>query len=224
MEPARKDSGAFVDRRASKVKASTEKERVPGKTEFRGGLETKADSDRLAAGVPTDEMMSGVDAAMKRVAEQNETAKVGKAESGDRSAFYKQSGQWAAFPEAGERAVNLAIALNKLKEAQSRDAIQTVRTKGKSQFLAVGQIWVDKQYREGLKEIRVKYLSEGYFDIVAKVPGAKEVLSLGPQIVWKTPSGVALVIDVAGAEKLSDEEWKLLLTVPKPEPSEKKKP
>jgi len=55
------------------------------------------------------------------------------------------------------------------------------------------------------------------------VKGAKEVLSLGPQIVWITPSGVALVIDHSGAEKLNDEQWKLLLTLPKAQPVEKKK-
>jgi Ca-activated chloride channel homolog len=224
MEPGRTETSAAADSRGRRVKSLEERERVPAEDEAKAGVVGRPASRESSGGVPTNEWTYGVDAAMKRVAEQNEPAKVGKAEApADRAAWYKQSGQTSAFPEAGERAVNLAIALNKLKDAQNRDAVQTVRTKGKSHFLAVGQVWVDKEYREGMKVIRVKYLSEGYFDVVAKVPGAKEVLSLGPQIVWKTPSGVALVIDVAGAEKLSDEEWKLLLTVAKPEPTEKKK-
>jgi Ca-activated chloride channel family protein len=133
-----------------------------------------------------------------------------------------QSNQWLFNSEAGERAVNLAVALNELKAAQNAATIQAVRTKGKSKFLAVGRVWVDMAYGEGLKIVRVKYLSEAYFEVVAKVPGAKEVLSLGPQIIWKTPSGTALVIDdVDGKEKLSDAEWKLLLA---PRPAAERKP
>jgi Ca-activated chloride channel family protein len=175
-------------------------------------------------GVPLDQ--SGfVDEAMKRVAEQAE-AKGEKKDSlagGGRllgTTYGRQVDgkyqQWNVAPEAGRDAVNLAIALNKLKDAQNPDAVQNVRTKGKSSFLAVGPVWVDKEFRGNLKVVKVKYLSEAYFEVVEKVPGAKEVLSLGSQLVWKTQSGVALVIDNTGTEKLSDEEWNLLLELQKP--------
>jgi Ca-activated chloride channel homolog len=165
-----------------------------------------------------------VDEALKQLSERDEAGAADKRDSltdlssrgGAGRVYDRQNPQWSGVPEAGEKAVNLSIALNRLKEAQNPEAAQTVRAKGKTSFLAVGPVWVDKAYREGLKVVRVKYLSEAYFEIVDKVPGAKEVLSLGPQLVWKTQSGVALVIDTVGAEKLNAEEWKLLLEPQKP--------
>jgi hypothetical protein len=225
-DPTRSDTGVVAGglaRRAKKSSDAKDKAESPSDRSRGVTFGRQIDGERTTGiGVPAAQTAGeSVDFAMKRMAEQNEAGK--PAAAGDRASLYKQSGQWNAFPEAGEKAVNLAIALNKLKESQNRDTVQVVKSKGNSHFLAVGQVWVDKAYREGMKVVKVKYLSEGYFDAVAKIPGAKEVLSLGPQIVWKSPSGVVLVVDFSGAEKLSDEEWKSLLSKASPEPVEKKK-
>jgi hypothetical protein len=118
---------------------------------------------------------------------------------------------WFAQPEAGEDAVDLTIALKRLKESNAQVGAYPVRTKGKASFVQLSGVWIDRAYKDGLTSVKVKYLSDAYFRILEKIPAAKDVFSLGQQLVWVAPSGVVLVIDHTGAETLTDAEIAKLL-------------
>jgi Ca-activated chloride channel family protein len=58
-----------------------------------------------------------------------------------------------------------------------------------------------------MPNVTVKAMSPAYFRILEKQPKMKEVFRLGNHVVWVTPNGTALVIDLNdGVEKLSDAE------------------
>jgi Ca-activated chloride channel family protein len=73
--------------------------------------------------------------------------------------------------------------------------------------LDVGGVWIDDGYNPKMDIVAVKAMSDAYFKILELQPQMKEVFRLGNHLVWVTPSGTALVIDVKdGKDTLSTEE------------------
>ncbi|HVJ83719.1 MAG TPA: VWA domain-containing protein, partial [Planctomycetia bacterium] len=142
--------------------------------------------------------------------DKNELAGISPAKDegrlGDEPARRQLGGRIGNNPsqQAGQEAVDLAVALNRMKTVDNVIGAHPVRVKGKSTFVAIDGVWIDRSFSEKATRINVKYLSAAYFAILEKVPGAKDVLPLGSKIVWMAPSGAALVIDDSGSDTLAD--------------------
>ena len=73
--------------------------------------------------------------------------------------------------------------------------------------LEIGGVWIDEGFDAKLPTLTVKAQSDAYFRLLEKQPRLKEVFQLGNHLVWVTPNGTALVIDMSsGKDKLSDDE------------------
>jgi Ca-activated chloride channel family protein len=104
----------------------------------------------------------------------------------------------------GKLGVDLAIALDNLRNNSQLDAVKSCRAAGRT-CRQVGGGWVDEGFSSKMKTVTVKALSAAYFRLLEKHPTLQEVFRLGTRVVWVTPSGTALVIDPdSGKEKLSD--------------------
>ncbi len=112
--------------------------------------------------------------------------------------------------ESGEDAVRGAKAIQHLKEQKvDTSATAAVRRVNDKVFAMKEGRWLDQAYKPGLREVRVKYLSAGYFQLLGLVPALQPYLALGTQVsvVWK---GVLLVVAESGPETLSASDLKAL--------------
>jgi len=120
--------------------------------------------------------------------------------------------------EEGESAVQAAKEVRSLKEADtsSYEAMappsmqNEIKRVGQTTFYLMDGVWVDARYREGLKILRVKFGSEGYFQICEREPKLKKLLSVGQSVllVWK---GRAIEVGPEGKERLSTQELREFL-------------
>ena len=73
--------------------------------------------------------------------------------------------------------------------------------------MEIGGVWIDEGFTPKTPTLVVKAQSDAYFKLLERKPDLKDVLRLGNHLVWISPSGTALVIDLAGGkEKLSDKD------------------
>jgi Ca-activated chloride channel family protein len=106
----------------------------------------------------------------------------------------------------GKSGVDLAVAMDELKRETRLRTSAVQRVAGRN-LIEVGGVWVDEGFGDKTAAVTVKYLSDAYFKLLEKQPELKEVFKLGSYLVWITPSGTALIIDVkTGQEQLSDQE------------------
>lgn len=113
---------------------------------------------------------------------------------------------------AGQNAVEVAQVLSDLKDAdrQTSAVLETRRVDGRV-FMNISGVWIDQSYDEKAEIVRVEYLSDASFQLLAREPSLKDILALGERVVWRSPSGKTLVIDGEGIKKLTDEELDGLL-------------
>ena len=108
--------------------------------------------------------------------------------------------------QSGRVGVELSLQLKQLREQNQLDAAAMKRIGGRS-LRDVGGAWVDDGLAAKTKLVEVQAMSAAYFRILEKHPEMAEVFRLGNRVVWVTPSGAALVIDVGhGKEELGDKE------------------
>lgn len=108
--------------------------------------------------------------------------------------------------QTGQLGVDLSCAANNLRN-QERVSLTANRQVYGRNCLEIGGVWIDDAYKADTKSVTVKAQSDAYFRILEKQPQMKDVYRLGNHVVWMTPSGTALVIDLSdGKEKLEDGE------------------
>jgi Ca-activated chloride channel family protein len=108
--------------------------------------------------------------------------------------------------QAGKLGVDLSLQTNNLRN-QSRLEQTAQRTVNGRNCLEVGGVWIDEGFDPKMPAVTVKSLSDAYFRILELQPKMKEVFQLANYLVWVTPNGTALVIDLNdGKEKLEDGE------------------
>jgi Ca-activated chloride channel family protein len=119
-------------------------------------------------------------------------------------AAYRSHGVVAV--QAGRLGVDLSVQMQGLR-GQSRLERTAVRQALGRSCLEIGGVWIDEGFDAKMATIVVKAQSDAYFQILQRQPKIKEVFLLGNHVVWVTPSGTALVIDMAqGKDKLTDAE------------------
>ncbi|MSU80123.1 MAG: VWA domain-containing protein [Gemmataceae bacterium] len=79
----------------------------------------------------------------------------------------------------------------------------------------IGGVWIDDAFCAKLETVSIKAQSEAYFRILERHPEVKDVYQLGNYVIWVTPSGKALIIDLNhGAETLPDADIDRLFVAP----------
>ena len=114
--------------------------------------------------------------------------------------------------QSGQLGVDLSCAAKSLCN-QDRVTLTANRQVCGRNCLEIGGVWIDDAYKAETKSVTVKAQSDAYFRILEKNPQMKDVYRLGNHVVWMSPSGTALVIDLNdGKEKLDDTEIDSLFT------------
>ncbi|MGF1581435.1 MAG: VIT domain-containing protein [Gemmataceae bacterium] len=112
---------------------------------------------------------------------------------------------WSVL-QNGRVGVNLSIDTNNLRNQCQLTQTATRRVQDRN-CLEIGGVWIDEAFNAKLKAVTVKAMSKAYFRILERHPVVRDVYRLGNHVVWVTPSGKALVIDLGhGEEEMSDAE------------------
>ncbi len=110
----------------------------------------------------------------------------------------------------GSDAVQASRALRASKEAASRapeEAEATIRRVGGKTFLHVGGAYVDTDFTEDMKVLRIKWGSDAYFAAVDAMPELKAYLALGESVVVVI-DGKALIVSEEGEEEMKADKIK----------------
>jgi Ca-activated chloride channel family protein len=108
--------------------------------------------------------------------------------------------------QTGKLGVDLSVDANNLRNQSQLTQTAVKQVAGRT-CLEIGGVWIDEGFDAKMKAVTVKAQSPAYFRMLERQPRVKDVFRLGNYLVWVTPSGTALVIDMHdGKEKLTDEE------------------
>ncbi len=105
----------------------------------------------------------------------------------------------------GQAGVDLSIALNALRNQDKLGATAKKSCNGRN-CLELGSWWIDEEFNENIKVVKIKAQSDAYFRILSKQPKMSEVFRLGNRVIWISPSKIAIMIDTEGKESLDDKE------------------
>jgi Ca-activated chloride channel family protein len=112
----------------------------------------------------------------------------------------------APLPVAGKQGVDLSVLLQSMRD-QSQVGQRTTRQVAGRTCIQVGGAWIDNGFKAKMPMVKVKAQSDAYFRLLERRPELREVFQLGNYLVWITPSGKALVVDMAsGQETMTDRE------------------
>ncbi len=117
----------------------------------------------------------------------------------------------------GESAVAASDILRELKDAVQLSGQGAVGRKvvpvrvGARTFIYQRGAWVDQSWDpEKVTPVKVKYLSEAWFQLMDKDPALKKVLALGKQVLVVLKSGKAVLVTKEGKEKFSGRQLRAL--------------
>jgi Ca-activated chloride channel family protein len=106
---------------------------------------------------------------------------------------------------AGKEGVDLSLLVNELR-TQSQVSGTAIRNVAGRNCRSFRGAWIDEAFKPKMTMVKVKAQSDAYFRLLERQPKLREVFQLGNRVIWVTPSGTALVIDVnSGQEQMSDE-------------------
>lgn len=109
-----------------------------------------------------------------------------------------------AQTQAGKLGVDLSVQSSALRD-QTRLALTPLRKIAGRTVLEIGGVWIDEGYTPATPTFTIQALSPAYFRLLERRPQLRELFQLGNHLVWITPSGFALVIDLDnGHETLGD--------------------
>jgi Ca-activated chloride channel homolog len=107
--------------------------------------------------------------------------------------------------QGGKLGVDFAVQNNALR-FQNRLTATANRFVQQRNLIDVGGVWIDEKFDPKLPSVVVKAQSTAYFRILERQPKMREVLALGNYIVWVSPSGTALIIDLNdGQDTMTDD-------------------
>ncbi len=119
--------------------------------------------------------------------------------------------------ETGASAVHQALSVSKMKgagaptneylDSQGRvNKISQVMTKAGKTFFNKNNIWTDAAYDGKIQTLKIKRLSQAYFELLNRIPQIGKYLSLGEAVIICLDD-VVLEITDEGKENLSQAEW-----------------
>lgn len=102
---------------------------------------------------------------------------------------------------SGKDAVLASRMLKKLKESKTvAPGARNIRTAGAKTFFWNDGVWVDTAFESKQKVLKVKYLSDAYFELLKVRPELKAALALGKRVVIAIGKNKAVEIGPTGEE------------------------
>ena len=93
---------------------------------------------------------------------------------------------------------------------QTRE-VTGMKNAGGRTFLLVDKTWTQHALKaRGAREIKITYMSDAWFEILALRPELSDVLQLGEQVKFQVKEGLILTISPEGRDTLTEEERSLL--------------
>ncbi len=116
--------------------------------------------------------------------------------------YLRQNNQEAV--QAGKLGVDLSLQTANLRNQSRLDPTAIKNVYGRN-CMEIGGVWIDEGFDAKMPTLTIKAQSDAYFKLLQLHPKIKDVLTLGNHLVWVTPNGTALIIDMStGKETLSD--------------------
>ncbi len=112
---------------------------------------------------------------------------------------------------SGPGAVRVSRTLRRWKEARraGEGGLSAVRTRlrkaGDKTFVQLHGVFVDTEFKEGMKELKLKWGSDAYFAALRALPELKDYLALGEDVIVVI-EGKALIVAEDGEEELREED------------------
>jgi Ca-activated chloride channel family protein len=118
--------------------------------------------------------------------------------------------------QAGRLGVDLSLQTHSLR-TQTRLTQTALRRAGNRNLMEIGGVWIDDSFNAKMPVVSVKAMSTAYFRILERHAMVRDVYRLGNHLVWVTPSGTALIIDVNnGRDEMPDADIdRLFVAAPK---------
>ncbi len=123
----------------------------------------------------------------------------------DRLFNYPGKDFWTQPAESKAEAVDLSVRLRDWKQADAAGAAPqatTMRRVGGKTFVRLGSAFVDTEYEEDLEELKIKWGSDAYFNLLEARPELAAYLALGEQVVVVMEQ-TALIVSDEGAEDMT---------------------
>ena len=76
---------------------------------------------------------------------------------------------------------------------------------GTKQFTQQGKVWTDQNYVKTQRTVQVKAFSPLYFELVNQLPGLKDALSLGDEVLV-SGRNVAIQVGTSGLERMTTQQ------------------
>jgi Ca-activated chloride channel family protein len=162
-------------------------------------LETDRLDEQAKSGDAKDKMEA------KQAKETQKTLQAAERAFNQRQLYHVQQGQVG---------VDFAVMNNGLRFTNqlSRTASRNVQNRN---VVEVGGVWIDDGFNAKMETVTVKAQSDAYFKILERHPEVKDVYKLGNYVIWVTPSGKALIIDLnAGLETMPNADIDRLFVAP----------
>ncbi len=186
--------------------------------DFARGLDGKGEAGGLAGARNREEDKKAADADKSdQIAGKNQKEAQEKRKTYEqaRQALERRDRDGLQQVQTNKLGVDLSLQTNNLRN-QTRLEPTAQRRVASRNCVEVGGVWIDDGFNAKMEIVAVKAMSDAYFRILELQPQIKDVYRLGNHVVWVTPSGVALVIDVHdGKDKLDDAEINKLFVAKK---------
>lgn len=107
-----------------------------------------------------------------------------------------QSAMDAMKSDTGREAIQVSESIQRYKLSEHRGDDMGPMTKHIENriFYKLGEVWTDRDYKEGLKTTRLKYASDEYFEYLSKNPRLRRVFALGAQVIVVV-DGEAIIVE-----------------------------
>ena len=108
--------------------------------------------------------------------------------------------------KAGEVAVGISKDVDKLKwqTVTSESVSREIRYLGTKTFYFINQVWIDSEYVEGGKTVKIVYGSDAYFKLLDAKPEIGKYLSLGEKVIVRWNDQLCLEIATEGIRAADD--------------------
>jgi Ca-activated chloride channel family protein len=125
-----------------------------------------------------------------------------KADSDDRSPLQNRE---ALAPSSGQKAIETSRKLRKMREQSTVTQQGTVRYIDGKSFAWKQNQWIDRAFKTSMKTIKVKYMSELYFQILRIRPDLRKFFALGSKITIAIAPNRALIIGTEDSSTTSSQ-------------------
>jgi hypothetical protein len=109
--------------------------------------------------------------------------------------------------QAGKSAVDLSMGIKDLKKTDVDKATITrvIKVKDKT-FEYRNEKWIDSKYKEGMKILKIDYMSDAYFSLLDLKPEIKNYLKLGNNLIIEIDGKAIEIGDFGDKAKTTKEE------------------